>query len=1408
MAKRSDQFQTIRTEGALLPSDILQAIASRDVEGVSPDAYHLPPGTKINEAIAHAWSVLQKHWKGFQEARESLADDATGTEITNRHWLLPLFEELKYGRLTTVKSPEIDGRTYPVERFYADQPIHLIGCNLPLDRRTERARGAATASPHSMMQEFLNRHENSLWGFLSNGRQLRILRDNVSLSRQAFVEFDLEAMMEGELYGDFGLLWLLCHQSRIEAEKPSDFPLETWSQLAREQGTRVLADLRNGVARAIEALGRGFIAHPRNDRLREKLHSGQLDTQEYYRQLLRIVYRLLFLFVAEDRKLLHPPDADPDACERYDAFYSTARLRDLADNIRGSKHADLWHTLSLVFDALGHDDGCPELGLPALGSFLWRRSSTSDLPGPYQLPSPSPSVGEGRGEGASLEEPVLITNDDLLAAIRALAYIVQEKVRRAVDYRNLGSEELGSVYESLLELHPIMNVPARTFELSIAAGHERKTTGSYYTPDSLVQCLLDSALEPVVADRLEGKKGEQAEQALLDIKVCDPAAGSGHFLIAAAHRLARHLARIRTGETEPSPDDHQTALRDVIGRCIYGVDINPMAVELCKVSLWMEAIDPGRPLSFLDHHIQCGNSLLGTTPRLLAAGIPDDAFKAIEGDDKAVVRELKKQNKQERKDRAKGQNYLFEPYIKLGNLLGEFMRLSRGHDESVADVTEKERRYAELVSGSDYKNARLLADTWCAVFVWKKEKTELGKLCPTEHDLRNIENNPHDISPQVKAEVRRLADQYQLFHWHLALPDVFHITKESETPENDEAGWNGGFDVLLGNPPWERVKLQEKEWFGERVPKIGRTSNASTRKKLIASLEYDDPELFADYKNAVRVAEGVSHLLRDTGRFPLCGRGDVNTYAVFSELNRTSINKNGYFGCIVPAGLATDSTTQHFFKSLVDTSTLTSFYSFENTKEIFRGVDRNQTFALLTVGGSAHPNPEPRFATGLQGVDELAELDRIVTIAPAELMMLNPNTSTATFFRTSRDSKLLVHIYSRTPILHRDGPPAVNPWNANLWSMFHMTNDSGLFVEKENLGRCFDSQQDIPVTDSGKYLRLYEGKMINHYDHRFADAAAPATGQRIRASSEKISAAEHANSSRFAVPRYWVGQQDCLEKSACTSEIGFRDVAGSVANVRTVVGAVLPPCAAGNKVPMILLPDSGSRMKCCLLGCWNSFALDYVARQKITGLSLNFYLVKQFPILPPSDFQFPCRWRGKSSNCDWISTRVLELTYTAWDLEAFALECGYDGPPFRWEEERRFLLRCELDAAYFHLYLGPPAEWGTDSPQLREMFPTPRDAVDYIMETFPIVKRKDIARTEVKDDDGKVTQPGSYITKQTILEIYDAMQQAIDTGTPYQTRLDPPPGPPVDNDGNFLPMADWDKTDWPLHIHPSRNADS
>jgi hypothetical protein len=381
--------------------------------------------------------------------------------------LLILFQELGYGRVPTARAVDLEGKSYAVSHAWGSVPIHLVGARVPLDRRTAGVAGAAGQSPHGLLQELLNRSEERLWGFVSNGLALRVLRDNSSLTRQAYVEFDLEAMMDGEVYSDFVILWLLCHQSRVEGERPEQFWLERWSQLAAERGTRALESLRAGVEEAIVALGGGFLAHPQNRPLRDALRSGELTKDDYYRQLLRLVYRLLFLFVAEDRELLIAPGAPQDARDRYARFFSTQRVRRLAERRRGGKHGDLYEGLQLVMRKLGEDDGCPELGVPALGSFLWS-------------PESIPALDDAQ-----------LANEQLLATVRALTLIEERGVRRAVDYKNLGSEELGSVYESLLELHPEVNVDAPSFELRVAAGHERKTTGSYYTPSSLISVLLD-----------------------------------------------------------------------------------------------------------------------------------------------------------------------------------------------------------------------------------------------------------------------------------------------------------------------------------------------------------------------------------------------------------------------------------------------------------------------------------------------------------------------------------------------------------------------------------------------------------------------------------------------------------------------------------------------------------------------------------------------------------------------------------------------------------------------------------------------------------------------------------------------------------------------------------------------------
>jgi hypothetical protein len=1086
-------FTSVKTEGAILPADLLGRVAEgRGLDGLRPEDYHLLPSERLNEAINRAWNRCQSAWAGFDQGRAGLPESDVGTTLTRERWLLVLFQELGYGRLPFVGSLPLDGTTYPISHQWGQAPIHLVSFRQDLDRR-----GQAKRSPHSLLQEFLNRSDDHLWGFVSNGLRLRVLRDNVSLTRAAYVECDLEAMMGGELYADFALLWLVCHQSRVEGEPPSECWLERWSQEAAVQGTRALDALRDGVQEAIVALGRGFLAHPANAGLKSRLQSGELSVQDYYRQLLRLVYRLIFLFVAEDRELLLVPDTPDEIRRRYADFYSVRRLRDMAGTLRGGPHADLYRGQRLVFTLLR--EGYPALGLPALGSFLFSERATPDL------------------------DEVELANSDLLEAVRALAFTIEGRVQRPVDYRNLGAEELGSVYESLLELHPQLNAEAGTFELGVAAGSERKTTGSYYTPTSLIRELLDSALEPVVEDRLAeaGRDPAAQEAALLDINVVDPATGSGHFLIAAAHRLARHLARARTGDEEPAPAELRAALRDVVRRCIHGVDINPMAVELCKVALWMETLDPGKPLSFLDRNIQCGNSLIGVTPALLKAGIPDEAFNPIEGDNKEYCREFKKKNKQQRS----GQLSLFapdyQPWERLGDLAAGMLNLAAMGDDTLEEVHRQQELYESLVRSADYEYGRLWADAWCAAFVWKKTKEFPYPI--TEEVFRRIERNPYDIAPWMREEIERLREQCQFFHWHLAFPHVFSVPAAGGESENDQTGWNGGFDVVVGNPPWERIKLQEKEWFANRDSEIANAPNTAARRTRIAILQKENTLLYAEFIAARRKAEGDSHFVRNSSRYPLCGRGDVNTYTIFAELSRHIQSRTGRVGIIVPSGIATDNTTRYFFQDLIDQQSLVSLYSFENEEFIFPAVHHATKFCLLTLTGLDQSIPETDFVFFARQVSFLKDESRHFTLSANDMLLINPNTRTCPIFRSKRDAKLVKLVYSRVPVLVNEGLPERNPWGVRFSAMFHMSNDSHFFRTREQLeqeGWSLDGNHF--VGEGQTFLPLYEGKMIHNFDHRFGTYEGQTQAQANQGKLPELNPQQHNNPHLYSLPRYWV----------------------------------------------------------------------------------------------------------------------------------------------------------------------------------------------------------------------------------------------------------------------------------------------
>ena len=498
--------------------------------------------------------------------------------LTRDRWTTVVLRELGYD-LTAIPNIQVEDDTFDVRHIDGHVPVHMLGWNVDLDKRAStNVRGASRTAPHSLIQELLNRTDEHLWAVLTNGKRLRLLRDNIVMGRPAYIEFDLEGMFTGEQFADFAIMYALVHASRLRSEQPAACILEQWRTTAINDGTRALDHLRDGVTNALTTLGTGFLENPDNSELRDLIAANHGAVDDYYRWLLRLVYRFIFLFVAEDRDLLHPEETPVEVRLRYADYFSTiasahSPLGDEPEGTATHGHPSRWSSVPSEVTA------SRALGLPAYGADLFHPASLDCSTARRSATSPS-------GSSAAPVAPARPVNGNSI---------------RPVDYKNLGAEELGSVYEALLEYVPTVAQDGTTFTLSIQGGNARKGSGSYYTPTELVELTLDEALDPVLDTAMSQV---DPEAALLRVTVCDPACGSGHYLVAAARRIARRLATVRTGDLEPTPDAMREALRDVVAHCIYGVDLSDLAVELAKVSLWLEAITPGKPLAFLESHHQ------------------------------------------------------------------------------------------------------------------------------------------------------------------------------------------------------------------------------------------------------------------------------------------------------------------------------------------------------------------------------------------------------------------------------------------------------------------------------------------------------------------------------------------------------------------------------------------------------------------------------------------------------------------------------------------------------------------------------------------------------------------------------------------------------------------------------------
>jgi len=1080
----------------------------------------------------------------------------------------------------------------------------------------------------------------------------------------------------------------------VEGEKPEECWLEKWSQEALQQGVRALDGLRTGVERAIAALGSGFL-NPHNPVLLAKLRDGGeggLDKQDYYRQLLRMVYRLLFLFTAEDRGLLLDPRASEAAAQTYAAYYSTDRLRHLAERRRGSRHTDLYESLRLVMQNLG-GDGCPELGLPALGSMLFADESVADLLG------------------------CRLANRDLLDAVRHLAFTSDGRSLRPIDFRNLGAEELGSVYESLLEMTPILEREAATFELKVVSGSERKTTGSYYTPSSLIQCLLDTALDPVVDERLaEATKGvqgmeerrEAAQAALLDLKVCDPACGSGHFLIAAAHRLARRLAAVRTGDDEPAPEATRHALRDVIGHCIYGVDINPMSVELCKVNLWMEALEPGKPLSFLDHRIQCGNSLLGATPALLREGIPDAAFSAIEGDDKKVCSELKKRNK---KERASKQSALFDvsdTETQARSLRTQVLGIDAVDDSTTGGVNEKARRFEAYRSSREFDSAKLIADAWCAAFTWVKKGNGVPPI--TEERYQYITQDPDAVSESTRAAIDWQARHYGFFHWHLAFPDVFEIPPDAGSPDNTFLGWSGGFDVVLGNPPWDTLSPDQREFFGRWVSGL-RSMAPAEQTEVIASL-LNDPRIAATWAEHRRDLLALVHFLKNSGSFTLfapgnLGKGDFNVYRMFVENALRRVAPGARASQVVPAGLYGGANASGIRRFMLDENQWEFLVGCENKGSVFfPGVHPQTWFAVYTAKRGGWTS-DFRVAFGVDSLEKARRAPQDAMRLDADLVrQLSPETYAVPDLQSTSDLSTTQKMYSACPAF---GMKIAGTPIRHYLREVDMGTDRGLFT-----------------TDS-EGLPVYEGRMIDQFDHR---AKTYDSGHGNSAIWIERSFGDPA---KAIVPQWRVLREKIPKKLGDRCDryrVGFGDVANP-RNVRSFVSTLIPPSViCGHKVPTLDFGEGNEWSYLPWLAVANSFAMDWLARARLTSPQMAFSLLDALPFPRPAlDDSFVTS----------VAETVLRLICTSAEMTGFwNIMAGYglcslvplDEIPGSalLDPQERALAKARLDALV-----------------AKDVFDLSREELSDVLDTFGVLQRREIK------------ERGEYVTKGLVLESFDAI---------------------------------------------------
>ena len=1201
----------------------------------------------------------------------------------------------------------------------------------PLDRAGGRAEALA---PSTQMLRYLRRADDLTegrlrWGILTNGKQWRLYYQGARSVSEGFLEIDLPAVLG--LPGHNEGLFALSEDERRHCLK----------LFVLFFGQAAFASARaDGLSLHLRALKEGLhyeerVATNISDLVFEQVFPNLVRSiadagpdaplPEVRDAALVVLYRLLFILYAEDRALLPVRD------ERYANIGLRVRVREDIGRRKDANEAfsttatSYWNALDDLSRVI--DRGDAAFGLPPYNGGLFLESKTPLL------------------------SRIRLPNSVMADAIDALSFEQTGAGRRYINYRSLSVQQLGSIYERLLEHETVREAEGIVIHPNVFA---RKGSGSYYTPEPLVALILKEAVEPLIDAKLDAFRAEAQEHtktaqaspseeepseadsvkrlraldpatAILDLKVCDPAMGSGHFLVSLVDLLSdRAIAAIAECEdmapgyasplveriadirrtildnakaqgwaVDPAQlDDRHIVRRMVLKRCVYGVDKNPMAVELAKVALWLHTFTVGAPLSVLDHHLRCGDSLFGCWVDRI-----DEKLQA-------------------------GGSRLFmeDPLNQARKAAAPMQAIEAASDADIGEAARSNRLFSDVEAGTAPMTAflsLLLACDWIeksafdasVIGAWLTGR--FGDPVRIAQGEVLVEGDGEDAKAfrTLLPRARRLADEERFLHWQVAFPGVWQDWQNTER--------EGGFDAVIGNPPWDRIKLQQVEWFAARRPEIAMSQRAAERKRMIRALEEANDPLAAVFGEASARALTAARMARECGDYPLLARGDINLYSLFVERAMSLVKPEGVIGLLTPSGIASDKTAAPFFRSVAIGGRLRALYDFENKKVFFPAVHASFKFCVFVAGRDSTPMPAS-CAFYLHSMDELEDRDRCFSLSAQDFARVNPNTGTAPIFRTRRDAELTTSIYERLPVLvNRSSGEEVKVWPLRYVTMFHMTSDSGSFRTQQELeeqegawptgGNRFDSAQ-------GEWLPLYEGKMVQAYDHRAASVVVNLENQHRPAQPVAASLEQHQDPDWLPSPQFWVRASDCGAYSEQPWSLGFKDVTAPT-NVRSMIAAIVPACGAGNTLPLLRSAGTQSRPHLALLVAnLNAAIYDYLARQKIQGQHLNWYIVEQLPVIQPGTYD-ECHF-GPKSAAEVIREAVLELTYTAHDMAPFAADLGHvddadqPKPPFPWDKDRRLHLKAKLDAVFFLLY-------GI----------VDRDDIRHIYASFPIVERQETA---------------------------------------------------------------------------------